>query len=200
MNVWSTFRYVPPIAPQAMAWAVLSFACFLAASEMQPVLWGQLMDPLALALAIQLTLSITSNLTSQRFARVFALAPRASLGIAASFFLGFGVLACFGTASVAAFVMVLYLVLHAAVLTWGAAFAPAHRLQRTWTQAKVLRRRVVLMEAAGVGVSAATLVSVWTVLGPLAFAAMMTFGLLVIKIFVNWIIVLYLLDTLDRKG
>ena len=52
----------------------------------------------------------------------------------------------------------------------------------------------VMLEAAGLVIAAATLFSVWTFAGPLAFAAMMSFGVLLVRTMANWVIVLFLLD------
>ena len=201
MNIWSTFRFVPPIAPEAMAWAALSFATYLAASEMQPQIGGHVLAPLALAVAIQLVLSTTRHLTSYKFARSYARAPKTSIALPALLFCGFAAIALRAPDVVAVKLMILYYLGFAAILSWGAAYAPRYLyyMQGTWTGSKKAHRsQAVMLEAAGLVICAATLVTTWTFAGPMAFAAMMSIGVLVMRTMANWVIVLYLLDVRDR--
>jgi hypothetical protein len=196
MNIWSTFRFVPPLAPEALAWATLSFATYLAASEATPVLWGRAIDPLALALAVQMTLSITKNILSDRFLKSFLRSPRIGLVLLAGVFAGLGMLAVYGTAVTAAKLFILYYLAHAAVLSFGATHAPGilDSVQGTWVRQTKHLKEAVMLEAAGLVIAAATLFSIWTFAGPLAFAAMMSFGVLLVRTMANWVIVLFLLD------
>lgn len=201
MNIWSTFRFVPPISPQAMAWATLSFATYLAAVEMQPMLWGRALDPLALALAVQMVLSMTNNLTSDRFVdAMHSLDCRISvvsamLTVAAVFVVSAAV-AVLASATTAAKLLILYQLAHAFKLAYTSLHAPEalHRLVGTWADLKKHAENAVMLESAGIAVIALTLFTVWTFAGTLAFAGMMSFGVLVLRVFTNWAIVLYLLD------
>ena len=200
MNIWSSFRLVPPVSPEAMAWATLSFATYLATSEFQPQVAGHSIAPLALALAVQLCLSTTKNLTSARFARSYARAPKTGVVMAGLMFRSFGAVALWSSDATAARLMIVYFLMHAAMLASMAAHPPKklHDMQGTWTGASRHRRHAVLLEAAGLVVSAATLATTWVFAGPMAFAAMMSVGVLVVRTLANWVVVLYLLDVMDR--
>ena len=57
----------------------------------------------------------------------------------------------------------------------------------------------LLLEAFSKIVIALTLFTVWVFVGPFAFALMMSFGVLALGMFTNWIIVLYAL-TAEEHG
>ncbi|MFK7837840.1 MAG: hypothetical protein AB8B60_16645 [Sulfitobacter sp.] len=200
MNIWSTFRHVPPISPQAMAWATLSFATFLGATEFGPIVAGRPLDPLALALAVQLTLSFTKNMTSDRFARAFVRSPRFCVVLASSASAGLAAMALYAEAAFAAKLFIFYYLTHAALLSFFATHYPEGLdfSQGSWTDRRLHREAAVMLEAAGIVIAAATLFTVWTFADPLAFAAMMSFGVLIVRMMANWVIVLYLLDQQNR--
>jgi hypothetical protein len=200
MNIWSTFRLVPPLAPEAMAWATLSFATYLATSEYGPEIAGRPLDPLALALFVQLFLSMTKNIGSEKFARVYARNPRVSVAIPSAIFAALATVAVYASSATAAKLIIAYFLFYATLLFGVACYAPRrlHYLQGTWTNSKRARTKVVMIEASGLAVSAATLATTWVFADPMAFAAMMSFGVLVVRTLVNWVIVLYLLDEMQR--
>lgn len=200
MNFWTTFRFVRPIAPEAMAWATLSFATYLAASDMHPSFWGHAIDPLALALAVQMVLSFTKNMTDHRFIKAFPKAPVFTCIMLLLTLVCLCIMAVFATDRTAAMIFVCYYLCHAAGLAWTAAYGSdaAPSLQGRWKNASAYLRPAVALEAAGIAVCGATLFFTWTFAGAFAFAAMMSFGMLVMRVMVNWIIVLYMLDAENR--
>ncbi|MEW9919315.1 hypothetical protein AB2B41_06855 [Marimonas sp. MJW-29] len=199
MSPWSTYRYVPPIAPEAMIWATLSFGTFLAAQEFRPVLLGSAIDPLALAFAVHLALSFAKNVSSDRFQRVFAAAPREATVLLALIAFGLFCLAAYGSAAFTVTLAVLYFSFHAAVLYLGATRRPdmLPMMVGTWTSSEPSLPRAVQLEAMGILLGAMTLLTVWHFAGQFAFAAMLSFGMLVLRYFVNWIIVLYFFEADD---
>lgn len=201
MNIWSTFRFVPPISPQAMAWATLSFATYLAAVDMQPMLWGRALDPLALALAVQMALSLTNNLTSDRFIDAMQFLNNRICIVSAivtviAVFAMCGILAVTASGATAAKLFILYQAAHAFKLAYLTLYAPEalYRMVGTWTFLKKHVQNAVMLESLGITVTALTLSTVWTFAGPLAFAGMMSFGVLALRVLSNWAIVMYLLD------
>ncbi len=200
MNIWSTFRSVPPIAPEAMAWAVVSFGTFLAASEYPAHLWGRDLDPLALAIAVHLFLSVIKNLNGARYARAKKEALGASVIIPFILFGGIALLALFANTATAAKLMIIYVLMNALIQCGTAAFnaKSLDRIVSTWGCARDAPARAVMLEGLGLAVCAATLTTVWMFSSPLAFVAMSSFGLLVLRVFINWLIVLYLIDQFNR--
>lgn len=206
MNIWSTFRLVPPVSLQAMAWATFSFATYLAAIEMQPVMWGRALDPLALALGVQMTLAVTSNLTSDRFAAMLneetATFANSSIFFAIMTVLGFACVAFFATAATAAKLFILFGIAHGFSLGITALYDPQGLkfFAGGWMRSKKHVQNVVLLQSFGVVTTALTLFTVWTFAGSFAFAAMMSFGVLVLQVLTNWAIVLYLLDADEQPS
>jgi len=149
MHIWSTFKFVPTIAPEALAWATV----FLES------------------------------------------APNIAAFLCAVVFGGFAAFALFGTAEAAAKGLVVYYLVQALAHAGLAACAPQdlHRLSGTWGTLDTNAPRAVLWEAAGFVLIAATLINVWTLASPLAFAAMMSFGVIAMRVGINWVIVLQLL-------
>lgn len=200
MSFWTTFRFIRPIAPEAMAWATLSFATYLAASEMRPSFRAHAIDPLALALAVQMVLSFTKNMTEKRFLNAFPKAPVMSSVILLLTLAGLCAMAVLATDRTAAMIFVCYYLCHAAGLAWTAAYGSnaSPSLQGRWPNATAYLRPAVALEAGAIAICAATLFCTWTFAGGFAFAAMMSFGVLVMRVMVNWVIVLYRLDAENR--
>ncbi|MEP5730634.1 MAG: hypothetical protein ABJL67_14820 [Sulfitobacter sp.] len=202
MSIWSTFRYVPQTSPEAFAWAILSFATYLGVSEFRPILMGRLIDPLALALAVQLTLSWTKNITSDRFAHAFRRSPLFSGVAMVCACVGLSFMAFYGTAAFAAKFFIFYYLSQATFLLFFVTYDPATLLvlrQGPWGHTKTHREATAMLDAAGIVIAAATLFTVWIFADPLAFAAMMSFGVLVVRMIANWIVVLYLIDQQNRR-
>lgn len=200
MKIWSTFRYVPPVAPEALAWCVLSFAACLAAYETAPTVMGQPIAPLALALAVQMTLMLAKNVFSDRAAHIIANVPLVAGAMIMAAVAGFGLLALHGTDAFAAQLMIAWMLFNAFCLTWANAQDPdiMDCMPSAWSHLDRHRDRAILIEAGGFVLSAAALLSVWTFAGPLAFAVMMGFGVVYVRMLTNWIVVLHLLDLEDQ--
>jgi hypothetical protein len=202
MNPWSTFRLVPPIATEAVAWTILSMATYLAAEQFQPVVAGRTLAPLALAASVQFTLIHSRTLLSSRFAGAVRRAPVASVAMAVALLVCPPLLALLGSDAVAAKVVIAWVLLNAFCLTWAIGYAPESigRMPSAWSLLPEHRENAMLIDAAGLVIAAAALLATWVHAGPLAFAAMMGAGLLILRLFTNWIIVLYLLDQQNRGG
>jgi hypothetical protein len=111
-----------------------------------------------------------------------------------------GALAIFGTSTTTANIVIVYFAQHGVLLATAATKYPKwiNMLQGTWNEGTRFDIPATMGRGLGAALKALTLFTVWHFAGPTAFAAMMSFGVLVLHVLCDWAIVLYLIDLQQR--
>lgn len=180
--------------------ATASFATYLAVVDMRPTFLGYDISPLALAFVVLLVLTFTRNMSREGFIQVFKRTPVITTLTALTLFAALVAIAVFSSDRAAMWICVSYYLSGAIRWAWKSAYGKDPELDPSphWSASQPDYRSSITLEAAGIALCAMTLFTTWTFAGPLAFAAMMTFGMPVMRLLVSWIVMLYVLDAQAR--
>jgi len=196
MNALGTIHLVPPIAPSAMARAVMSFATYLAALDWPVMIAGRASDPLALSLGVVFIAIIARNLTTARNLSFYRSNPKLMSFVLLIGLTGIAALILFASAKQAAGIVISYYAAYAAWTYAMGRYCPEELHHLGYPPADDTGRVALIaqLDAVGFALTATTLICVWSFAGAFAFAAAISFGILVIRFMMNWVIVLILLD------
>ena len=117
MSPLAAFRLVPPLATHSVAIAIVTVSAYLGAAEARPLLLGRPVDPLALAFAVQFGLVLLLNVSQSRTLTLLRRSPVFSALFLLAAVAGIAALVVWGTATVAAMLMIAWALLNALYLT-----------------------------------------------------------------------------------